>query len=161
LRNYHDRVIAVGGTLYASVPNMHETKQQQFVEALLATSGDLVCYCGSEVNNPAPGIPALLKEKSRHPALYQNSQRRKVPTNDDSKFYAFLRTSADRSERILAIFNFEAEPATVEVDAAAVDTLGFADLPSGAPANITGNKLIIQLPPLGYRLFLVESSLIR
>jgi Maltogenic Amylase, C-terminal domain len=98
----------------------------------------------------------LPKEKSQHPALYQNSQRRRVPTNDDSKFYAFVRTSAGRSEQILVVFNFQPEPGTVEVDAGAINAAGFSELTTGEPAAATDGKLNVQLPARGYKLFVVN-----
>ncbi|HTY85566.1 MAG TPA: alpha-amylase family glycosyl hydrolase [Silvibacterium sp.] len=161
LRSYHDRVVAVGGSLYVTVPVMHDEQQQQFVEALLAASGDLLCYCGraDEKQEPASGIPALLKAKSQHPALYQNSLRRRVPTNDDGKFYAFVRTSADGSERLLAVFNFQPQPAVIEVDAAAVNAAGFSALGTGEVAVIMDSKLRLELPARGYRLFVVHPPL--
>jgi hypothetical protein len=35
---------------------------------------------------PAVGIPELLRLKAAHPALFQNSLRRRVKTNDDTRY---------------------------------------------------------------------------
>jgi len=57
-----------------------------------------------------------LRTKALHPALQQLSTRTQVPTNDDSRFYAFLKTAADHSERMLVVLNFQKEPQNVKVD---------------------------------------------
>ena len=158
LRGYHDRVVAAGGSLYVAVPHMQSVEEQQFVEALLAALGDLVCYCDpvGGTTSPAPDISRLLKIKSRFPALYQNSDRRRIPTNDDHKFYAFLRASADHSQRILAVFNFQPEAARIEVDTAAMDAKNFTSLLKGQAAPATAGALTVQLPRFGYELLLVH-----
>lgn len=163
MRAYHDRVVAVGGSLYAVVPKMSNPRQQQFVEALLATSGDLVCYCDfiGGVIQPAEGIASLLKLKGEAPALYQDSQHRRIPTNDDRKFYAFLRTSSDRSQRVLAIFNFQTDPELIAVDEAAINASEFIDLLTGKNVPVVGNTIEARLAPLGYKLLLVQKPGLR
>lgn len=158
LRSYHDRVVAAGGSLYVAVPRMQSPEEQQFVEALLAGLGDLVCYCDpvGGITSPARDISRLLKIKSRYPAFFQDSSRRRIPTNDDRKFYAFLRTSVDRSQRILAVFNFQPEAASIEVDSAAIDASRFTDLLKRQDLPVTGGKLPIHLPAFGYELLLAH-----
>jgi hypothetical protein len=158
LRSYHDRVVAAGGSLYVAVPRMQNAQEQPFAEALLATLGDLVCYCDPTggITSPAPGIARLLKIKSRYPAFYQDSGRRQIPTNDDHKFYAFLRTSADTSQRILAIFNFQPEGTNIEVDAGAINAAHFRDLFTRRSVSLANGKLAINVPPFGYKLLLVN-----
>ncbi|HZC43654.1 MAG TPA: alpha-glucosidase C-terminal domain-containing protein, partial [Acidobacteriaceae bacterium] len=158
LRNYHDRVVAAGGTLYMPVPKMHDADQQQMAEALLATSGDLLCYCDPRggVTQPAVGIPALLKLKARHLALYQNSTRRRIATNDDTHFYATLRDAADHSERLLIVFNFQSQPAQVEVDLGAIHGSTFMDLDNAAVPAIRNGSMILDLPPYGHRILEVS-----
>jgi hypothetical protein len=158
LRAYHDRVLAVGGTLYMPVPNLHDSSRQQLAESLLATSGDLLCYCDPRggITQPASGMPALLKLKARHPALYQNSRRRRVATNDDAHFYATVRDAADRSERLLIVFNFQSQPAKVEVDLGAVDGSKFVDLEGAVTEPGRTGKLLVDLAPYGHRMFVVS-----
>lgn len=158
LRGYHDRVVAAGGSLYVTVPRMPDPREQQFAEALLATLGDLVCYCDpvGGITSPAPAITRLLKMKNRNAAFYQNSDRRRIPTNDDRNFYAFLRTSADHSQRMLAVFNFQPEGASIEVDAAAINASHFTDLSSRQAVAMASGKLTVNLPPFGYELLLVH-----
>jgi hypothetical protein len=158
LRSYHDRVLAAGSSLYAPVPKMQSDGQQQFAEALLATSGDVVCYCGpaDQIGGPAKGVVPLLKIRASHPALYLDSTRRQIPTQDDSKFYSVLRNSSDKSERLLAVFNFQATPQTVRVDLGAIDAHGFSNLSTGERVDTSTGWLSVSLPGYGHQLYTVR-----
>lgn len=158
LRSYHDRVLAAGSSLYAPVPKMQSDDQQQFVEELLATSGDVVCYCApaDQIKGPAKEAIPLLKMRASHPALYLDSTRRQIPTQDDSKYYSFLRNSADGSERLLAVFNFQATQQMVSVDLGAIDARALIDLATKEPANTSTGLLSVSLSGYGYRLYSVR-----
>ena len=158
LRAYHDRVVAAGGTLYLPVPNLENSDQQQLAESLLATSGDLLCYCDpvGEITHPAAGVSALLKLKGVHAALYQNSSRRQIPTNNDDQFYATVRTAADHSERLLIVFNFQRQAANVQVDLGAIDGSAYIPLDAEQSPNVGANLLQVQLPAFGHRIFIVK-----
>ncbi|MGC1361078.1 MAG: hypothetical protein WA826_07880, partial [Silvibacterium sp.] len=158
LRAYHDRDVAAGGTLYMPVPNLHDPQQQQLAEALLATSGDLLCYCNArgEITQPGQGTPALLKLKAIHPALYQNSLRRQIPTNDDNHFYATLRDAANHSERLLIVFNFQRQTATVDVDLGAINGSQYIAIDGGQAPGFDHSSLQVQLPAYGHRIFAVK-----
>ncbi len=160
LRAYHDRVVAAGGTLYMPVPNLHNAQQQQFMEALLATSGDMLCYCDPRggITQPAPEIPALLKLKASHPALYQNSMRRQIPTNDDTHFYATLRDAVNHSERLLIVYNFQPQSAQIDVDLGAIHASRYVDLDGGQTPLIRNGSLHVELPAYGHRIFAVTQS---
>lgn len=157
LRSYHDRVLAAGSSLYAPVPRMQNDEQQQFVEALLATSGDLLCYCNSaEQKGPAKGNISLLKMRASHPALYLDSTRRRIPSQDDSKFYSILRSSADKSERILAIFNFQPTAQTVRVDLGAIDAHELTDLSTNSQVDNAQGEFAVSLSAYAYHLYSVH-----
>lgn len=161
LRKYHDRVVAAGGTLYFPVPKMKNADDQEFAEKLIATAGDIVCYCDpvGGVTGPAKGVETLLKLKAVHPAMFQNSLRRRIATDHNAQVYVFERYAADDSERLLMVFNFSHEPLTVAVDLGAVDGTTYIDLPSGQPATYKGQTLSLQLPPHGYRIFEVKNEI--
>ena len=162
LRNYHDPGVAAGGMLIQPVLDFKEPGKQHLAEGLLATSGDLPCYCGSgqTIIRPAPGIPDLLKLKAYHPALYQNSVRRRIATNHDKSVYATLRYAADKSERILVVFNFSSQPIAAEVDAGAVYGSQFHNLESGETAIVSGEVLKFELAGYGHRIFRVDEKYI-
>ncbi len=158
LRAYHDRLVAAGGTLYFPVPKMKNADDQQFVEELIATAGDMACYCNvvGEITAPAEGVDALLKIKAMHPAMFQNSLRRRIATDEDAQVYAFERYAADDSERLLMVFNFSREPLKVAIDLGAMDGTTYVDLVSGQPEAQESKKLNVQLPGHGYRIFAVK-----
>jgi hypothetical protein len=155
LRDYHDRVVAAGGTLYFPVPQFENPDDQIFAEALIATLGDLPCYCDpvGRITAPAPDIPELLKLKPQHPALFQNSLRRRVATGDDANVYAVERYAADDSERLLLLFNFSHDVVTTSVDVGALRGRQLEDLIARGQQPIAGNHLVIRLSPHGYRIF--------
>jgi len=158
LRDYHDPVVAAGGTLYFPIPKLDNPDDQRFAEALVVTSGDLPCYCDpvGRITAPAAGIPELLKLKLNHPALFQNSLRRRIATDDDPQVYAIERYAADNSERLLLVFNFSSEAVNTLVDLGAIHGNQYIDLISGQPARATGQKLPVSLAGHGYRIFTIK-----
>lgn len=155
LRGYHDRVVAAGGVLIQPVLNMHDQRKQRLEEALIAVSGDMLCYCepSDSIVRPADGIPALLKLKKQHPALYQNSTRRRVATDQNQSIYATLRYAADRSEQVVAVFNFSADPVDVNIDARAIEGSVYRDLLTKETQTPAPGQLNLRLSGYGYRIF--------
>src|SRR5665213_2745273 len=158
LRSYHDRVVAAGRILIQPVLDMKGPGKQQLEEGLLATSGDMLGYCNSDetILRPAPGIPSLLKLKKKYPALFQNSARRRVTTNQDATVYAPLRSSADGSERILTVFNFSSQPIFTEVDTRAIPGSRYRNLEPGEVATGSDGTLSIELSGYGHRPFRLD-----
>lgn len=158
LRSYHDRVVAAGGILIQPVLDFKDPGKQRLAEGLLATSGDMLCYCSADpaTIRPAAGIPDLLRLKAHHPALYQNSTRRRIPTNNDKSLYATLRDAADQSERILVIFNFSRETVSALVDIGAINGIRYQDLESGEIVATGANGLSFELAGFAHRIFRVE-----
>ena len=160
LRNYHDRVVAAGGALIQPVLDMHDEGKQRLEESLLATSGDMLCYCEpvNSIIKPATTISDLLRLKTHHPALYQNSTRRRIATDQDQTVYATLRDAADESERILVVFNFSSEPIHAAIDTRAVSGAGYRDLESRGPSQPATPKLEVDLPGFGHKIFQVQEQ---
>jgi hypothetical protein len=158
LRRYHDRVVAAGGVLIQPVLKMPDDGRQRLEEALLATSGDMLCYCEpiNSILRPADGIPDLLRLKARHSAFYQNSTRRRIATDHDQSVYATVRDAADGSERLLVVFNFSPETLHVAIGTRAVRRSAYRDLESNEAKPSAGAKLDLELPGYGHRIFLVE-----
>lgn len=158
LQRYHDRVVAAGGVLIQPVLKMSDAGRQRLEEKLLATSGDMLCYCepATSVVRPAEGIPELLRLKVRHPALFQNSTRRRVSTDHDRSVYATVRDAADGSERLLVVINFSSESVRAGIDTRAVRGTAYRDLQSHAVQPLDGNRLEIELPGYGDKIFLIE-----
>lgn len=160
LRNYHDRVVAVGGTLYRPVQKMDNETQDHLALATTAAVGDLVCFCGGkrDISVPDKDETWVLKLKQTHPALQQNSLRRKLPTQDDKKFYAFLQTAKDGSDRVLVVLNFQRTPQTIDVDISGVATSGLVDLETHQVLS-AGDELRVRLSTYGYKFYEVRPAL--
>ncbi|MBA7654032.1 hypothetical protein ES703_61905 [subsurface metagenome] len=153
LRNYHDIVVANGGVLYRHVRRYDDTSKNHLYRATVAAIGDIVVY-SRRAGSPDSEETWVLKTKLTHPAMHQLSIRRKLPTNADEKYYAFLRTAKDKSERILVVLNFQSTPQTVEVDLSVVAASGLAELRSGGLFEHQGS-FKVKLPAYGYRFYQV------
>jgi hypothetical protein len=84
--------------------------------------------------------------------LHQSGSRRNLPTNADDKYYAFVRTAADNSERILVVLNFQPTKERVEVDLSGIASAGLVELKYGE-LTPHRNPLEVTLPPYGYRFY--------
>jgi glycosidase len=155
LRDYHDRVVAAGATLYQHASKFKEPNKQVFATAIVVLAGDLlgVHYPGDFPL--AAETTGLLELKRRHRALQQLSTRRPIPTNADDKYYAFLRTAADGSERILVVMNFQSAPASISLDLSGVAASRLENLRTSSAVPFE-TKLSIEVPAYGYALLLLQ-----
>ncbi len=154
LRNYHDRVVAAGGSLYHSPPDFDDPKRQTLAVAFVACAGDIVLGRYPSSLAWGPEVRWVLQAKRLHPALQQLSARRYLPPRADDKHYAFLRTAADKSERILVVLNFQPEQQQVLVNLSGVATSGLVDLHTGAVVE-RQTWLEVTLPAFGFQLYQV------
>ena len=157
MRAYHDRVVAVGGTLNTTIPKIEGWGGQRLAAAMVASTGQFITDWSTKRENLAtdPEIQWLLKTKAAHPALFQMGLRRKLPTRNETKHYAFIRTATDASERILVVTNFGNTPDTVEVEASGLDAKSMRDLKTGETIAVT-QSLRIVTDGLGYRFFILR-----
>jgi hypothetical protein len=158
LRNYHDRVVAAGGTLNMTLVAIKDNPEKQHLAAaIVATTGQFISDWSHKDDKLAsdPEIQWLLKTKTSHRALHQMGQRRKLPTNDDSKYYAFVRTAPDGTERVLIVANFWATAQEVGIDTSGLHARSLTDLRSGEKV-LLDNRVQFNLPAFGYRLFEVQ-----
>jgi hypothetical protein len=157
LQSYHDRVVAVGGTLNMTFPRIKTSAGQHLAAALVAATGQLITDWSTKRENIAsdPEIQWLLKTKAAHPALFQMGLRRKLPTRNEAKHYAFLRTARDASERILIVTNFANAPETVELDASGLSAESIQDLKTGQTMPVT-HVLKVSTDGQGYRFFILR-----
>jgi glycosidase len=157
LRDYHDRVVSAGGVLYFQPPRLEQKKQETFGFAVLACLGDLIQIEYSPSRQMDPELSWILKAKAAHAALQQLSVRRQLPTQSDEKYYAFLRTAADGSERILVVLNFQPTAQTVKVDLSGVATERLIELKTGRTYD-RETFLKVELAAFDYRLFLLAPA---
>jgi glycosidase len=156
LRRYHDVMLTAGAVLYArGLQDFNgNIAKRHLQQALLAGIGDIIVYSKAE-GNPDAEETRILQLKSRHPALHPMASRRKLVTNDDNHIYAFLKTSRDGSERILAVYNFQPASQTVRVETGVVSASGVINLTNGGliPIKSQFEPLAVDLPAYGYRFF--------
>jgi Maltogenic Amylase, C-terminal domain len=132
-------------------------EKQRLAAAIVATTGQFISDWSHKDDKLASDreIQWLLKMKAAHPALHQMGQRRKLPTNDDSKYYAFIRTAPGGTERVLIVSNFWATGQEVLIDTSGLHARALTDLRSGEKISLD-NRVQFNLPAFGYRLFEVE-----
>lgn len=161
LRNYHDRVKEAGGTLYFCfedpVGEEGYADDQRKYDLYLATVASLGAMCSFSGYEPSSEAAWIFNTKAAHPAFYQNSVRRVLPTNADHKYYAFIKTAADHSERILGVLNFQGNTESVKIDCSGVSAKRFVDLRNNAVIQ-HNSSIEVELPAYGYRFFKVLPS---
>jgi glycosidase len=159
LRNYDGPVVSAGGVVYFGPDftkhQFTEPGKQRLLVMSAALAGDLVAYRASQEPTIDPEITRLFQTRAAHPALHQLSTRRQLPTNAGDKYYSFLRTSADKSERVIVVLNFQSSPQTVRVDLSGVACEALVDLANGDRVT-RRNAFSVELPAYGYRIFLVK-----
>ena len=154
---YHDRVVAGGGVMYVATEAHARSKdpeRQRLAWAVSALAGNMVGVSPGGVLEDKE-ICRLLNMKAAHPAFYNISTRRHIPTGADDKHYAFLRTAKDGSQRVLVVMNFQSTPQTVQVDMSGVAGETLVDLTSGE-SLVRRNPFSVELPAYGYRFYHVK-----
>lgn len=156
MHHYHDPVVAAGGTLYLRVPRFNERPKLLLAMATVAGLGNLVLSTEWQIGPQLDrDMKWLFDTKGKHSALHNLSTRRRLPTNADNKYYAFLRTAADNSERVIVVLNFQPAKQIVNVTIDGVATAGLVDLKKGDETP-RQNPLIVELPAYGYSLYYVK-----
>jgi glycosidase len=155
---YHDAVVAAGGVLYKKeFAAYDDPAKTHLAKATVAAIGDIVAFIrrrGPASPDPDDEETWILKTKFAHPALHNRGRRTKLETNADDKYYAFLRTSANNSERIVVVLNFQPSPQTVEVDLSGIAAERLVDVRTG-DSHQRRSFVKIELPAYGYRFFQV------
>ena len=80
--------------------------------------------------------------------------------NANDKYYAFLKTAADGSERVLVVLNFQDSPQTIEVDLGLVEPTGLVELRTGQLTERSSpiEPFKVELQAYGYRFYQVLSA---
>ncbi len=154
LRGYRDLAANAGGVLYTKVEGIEDRQQRRLQAATVAGIGDMLVYGTADRPGPDEKEQWLLQMRYCHPALHQLASRRRLATNADSKYYAFLKTARDGSERVLVVLNFCSSPEMVEVDMSNVATAALIDLKTGEWFDRT-LPFRVELPAYGYAFFQV------
>jgi hypothetical protein len=158
LQSYRDRVTAAGGACYIDPPNLEglPTPARLLGAALSASIGELLILIGNQTE-PQPseyraGLAQLLHLRKQFPVLCAGGQRTQLPTNADSRFYAFLR-EVPGAQPVLAVFNFQPQAQTARVDLTNLPSNGMIVDLSNAEQLPAAGQAAIPLAAYGYRFF--------
>jgi len=159
LRDYHDLMLQAGAVLYGRGPSssaVTDPAMRHLHYAVLAGIGELIVM-GKNQGSPDTEEAWLLHMKYQHPALHAMVARRTLATDAEDKYYAILKTAPDRSERVLAVYNFQSTPQTVKVDLGVVDMAGLVDMQTSEVKTRPNvfTPVSVDLPAYGYRFFRV------
>ena len=162
LNGMRDSILEHGGVLYSrfwSSKYVGDPVRHHLQQALRVGSGDIVVYTKEhkEQRDPDAEEARNLHMKELHPALYPSAKRLKLATNADDKYYAILKTAQDGSERMVAVYNFQPTPQTVQLNLGVVDSPGLIDVQSGTilPQMDQFHPVPVEIEPYGYRFFTV------
>jgi hypothetical protein len=165
LRRYRDRVVKAGGVTYQGPSwawgrKSELTEPQKLLEmSIYATVGELFA-CSSSLmemdwsHEYKTKLRKLLRVLQNCPALQAAGDRKRIMTNDDDKYYAFMRTTKDRQQKALIVMNFQQEAQTIKMRLGEEKCL--KDVITGERAK-SKPELELDVEPYGYRIFLVEN----
>ncbi|HWP82567.1 MAG TPA: alpha-amylase family glycosyl hydrolase [Bacteroidota bacterium] len=129
-------------------------------------------YNGEEVGNPKPldlfdkvdidwtkgkdfraHYEKLTSLRREHEALRRGTYRM-LPHNGGEKVYVFQRQSG--TDRVITVINFSKQKAEIIADCEEATTWKMKEYFSGASATFTNGKLSVEVPPLGYKVFVPD-----
>lgn len=163
LQQVRDVAVTLGGGSYSTngVRGTLRGDQRQHIlqAAVLVGTGVLMQIDGLVTYNllwadTRSGIDKVFQAANTNPALAPGASREQVPTNDDTKYYAVMRTTMDGTQHVLNIFNFQDTEQTITVNLAGsgitvpqtpVDLLNGGNAP-----DITDASYTVRLPSYGF-----------
>lgn len=159
LRDYHDRVVEAGGVLYNGADSQLKDKsKKRFYKACNIAFGNLHCdfLTDEDSMNTDEELAWLLSLKEQYPALQQLSTRRKIVTSDDTRFYAFVKTDKEKTQRMLVVLNFQPDRQKIKIDLSGISFASLTDI--NTREKIAYAKAAdITCEGLGYRFFSIDN----
>ena len=161
LRGYRDRVVAAGGVCYIDPPNTGELPEtaQILGAATVATVGELMIFIEDQLDQGSSdywqAVTQLLNARREYPALCAGGLRVQVPTQDDSKFYAFLRT-LEGERTMLVLLNFQADAAEITIDLSKMGFQTGCAIWGGDPIALGATPVTFSLPSFGYSILEID-----
>lgn len=160
LASYRDKVVAAGGVTYLG-PDWGKplTNQERTLEvATLATVGEMFHQEALMLDLDWPDdnkneLKRILCMLGENPAFNPGSSRIKLDTNDAHKYYAFIRESADKKQKILVVLNFQDSMQQIQVSAKGRHTL--VDVFTNVQSEFS-ESIGLTLQPYGYKFFYWE-----
>jgi len=175
LASYRDPIVAAGGVTVTPVQSFADTGMSSAKKlldvALTTTIGTIpwVSYYSWTSYAWQTVLPApystyffdLMTVQDDNAALGPAGARKRVPTNADTKYYAYLRTSVDGTENVLCVLNFQNATKSITVNLSRysfpdqtplilMDTTG--DMNISGPA-LSGTSYTVSLPAYGFAFY--------
>lgn len=176
LKGYRDEMVEAGG-ITQTPPNWgrkgYPADKRLLEIATLTTMGTLFYvhndyYEIDPIKDELPNwtqaqrdmLYTLMKAQSSYAALSPSGLRVKLPTNDNGKYYAFLRTNKDGSVKAVVVLNYQPAAAEITVDLTGIG-VGLhqtpIDLVTGKPAApITSASHRVKVPAYGATILTVD-----
>jgi hypothetical protein len=173
LNEFRDKIDALGGVCYF-YPFWDKplwTARRLVEIAFLASSGHLFTfaggtggYTGSEVSEKwkpeeRAQYAAILNQVNANPALGPSGQRIQLQTPDNTRFYSYLRISADKKHKVLVVLDF-GHPREISISTNIKELKGakrIRNLGDKADVHPIENKQVkVHLPWLGWGFYEVE-----
>ena len=95
-------------------------------------------------------LKRILCMPRENPAFNPGSSRIKLDTNDNHKYYAFIRESADKKQKILVVLNFQDSMQQIQVSAKGRHKL--VDVFTNVQSEFS-ESIGLTLQPYGYQFF--------
>jgi glycosidase len=169
IKGGRDNVIALGGSSIATL--CFEQKYENVADykriaeaALLTTSGHMAflhagtsAFVGQDIiektwsDELKDSVFGLFQLQNSYSAFNVSGARYRVPTNDDTVYYAYCRSDMKGGQRALVVFNYSGEEAEIEVDLRNAGVGGnFVDLLTGNMVAAEGNVLKLTVPSASF-----------
>ncbi|MEW6401148.1 MAG: alpha-amylase family glycosyl hydrolase [Chloroflexota bacterium] len=161
LRGYRDRVAQAGGICYIDLPDLRDLPEaaQILGAAAVATMGELLIFIGDQLQGWSPdvrkAINRLMELRRKFPALGAGGRREQIQTQDDSKYYAFLRWMGSDETTLLVVLNFQPEPGTVQIKFNDRNIARGIDVWAGEEVVFSSNLVEVALPAYGFAIYRV------
>lgn len=162
LHRYRDRVTAAGGVCYIDPPNLQDLPlaARLLGAAAVATMGELLILIGDPLQEPdeayRQGLSRLLAARKQYPALCASAARQQLPTQDDRRFYAYLRSLPH--QKLLVTLNFQPDPQPVQVALSGDLPTSLTDIFTGEVIPVNTGEIEVHMHAFGYKILLFNYS---
>jgi glycosidase len=159
LRGYRDRVARAGGVCYIDPPDLRDLPEDAQIlgMAMVGTMGELLIFMGDQMkgwsSNVQQAIERLLELRRKVPALCAGGKREHIQTQDDSKYYAFLRRMESDGTVLLVVLNFQADSGVIQVKLQDRSISQAVDLWSNKATAFNTDPIEISLPAYGVAVY--------
>lgn len=171
IKSGRDNVVSLGGSAIAPLSfeqkyeNVEDYKRKAEA-ALLTTSGHMAflhsgtsAFVGQDIIEKdwsadlRDSVFELFTLQNSYAAFNAGGMRYRVPTNDDSVYYAYCKADRRGGTRAVVVFNYSASEKQIEVDLSGTGFGGaFVDMLTGKAVEGAGKGLKLTIPGGSYKI---------